>query len=1046
MSRSRWLSSALRGFLLVALLPGTPANAQEQVPLGAGARFVPVGWGFYAAANVGPNSPQMPFLDRLASVYLSAPEVDAARQELSEALPPYSPYGDVIELWDAVSPWLGDEVFLAAPSAAAPSSETANAAFECPQASFLVGAHIRDLEAFAAFAEQLAASLEDQGALQRTQPAPGTDVIVLGGRDGVPAAYAAVYQDYLLVAPDSQTLLAALAADSGGTLAASTAFQDAQARFGARSLAMVFGAEEDQSTTFGGGGVSQQSPSRWVAGGLQLGPESIRVDITSSLRTEALTPAQRDLLAKAPNPLRSLSAVPSSTAFFVGWDNLYALWQTVKESMGEEYQGFRQGAFDETGLDVDADVFDWMTGEFAVFAAPPDASSESLLGSMGLGLLIQAQDPTVAREKLDKIARAAAQVAGGAEPGTEEIAGISFVRLALAGEEALFAQVVDEWLVVTSSRDVAAQTVASIRGDGGLAGQEALQRFRSQTPEQQQMLGFVDVPSLVEITTSGVGAVAPDEAESAERLTRPIRSVGLSVMTTAEVVEAQLVAHVVPTEGTAAPAAPRPRVADEDAPASTRTILIDASRDRDAVWPAGSADFSDRMPTRGVPFLAWLSNLVGVGADWVLQPGQRFGRELAFGPDGDLSVVAPTDEPLVIRVGSAGTYTEEEIADYQQWVACGGRLLLLSDGTTGDERDELARAFGMEVGGTVQGDGLLSQLVPHAMTAGADVLDVSGGTGLLQWGEQVEVLGQLSPQSFLDLNGDGQWEAGEPPAAPALATVRFGRGVVVFLGTTAVVENPDHPLFQAVLRALIPDAPWYGPVVADAFEPDDTAAEARALEPGMESDARSIHVAGDQDWFKVGGEAEYRLAVDIGFPEQSCDLSVAVFGPDGTTEIVATPARYTLPTTGTYFLRVTAATEVAVCRAYTVTAALAEPVRPDAFEDDNSAATARPIAIGQAPQAHTIHRPADEDWVTFSLSAGQRVRIATTTPQCDTLLTLFGPDGATQLAEDDDGGRSFDSALTYVATQPGQYFARARLLFEDDTCESYVFSVEAVGP
>jgi len=121
-----------------------------------------------------------------------------------------------------------------------------------------------------------------------------------------------------------------------------------------------------------------------------------------------------------------------------------------------------------------------------------------------------------------------------------------------------------------------------------------------------------------------------------------------------------------------------------------------------------------------------------------------------------------------------------------------------------------------------------------------------------------------------------------------------------------------------------------------------------------------------------------------------------------------------------------------------VTASLARSqIAPDAFEPDDSPATARELELNGVPQQHTIHVPGDRDWVRFSVQAGARVRLLTRGELCDTVLTLFAPNGAIALVEDDDSGGGGNASMEVVLGESGTYYARVRAYADAATCEAY---------
>ena len=111
---------------------------------------------------------------------------------------------------------------------------------------------------------------------------------------------------------------------------------------------------------------------------------------------------------------------------------------------------------------------------------------------------------------------------------------------------------------------------------------------------------------------------------------------------------------------------------------------------------------------------------------------------------------------------------------------------------------------------------------------------------------------------------------------------------------------------------------------------------------------------------------------------------------------------------------------------------------PDRFEPDDSPRDAKVLALDGSLQLHSIHTGGDVDWVRFDLNARELVQIFTSSPTCDTYLTLYAPDGVTVITEDDDGGYNLDSKAQFTAREAGTYFAAARSFYaEDGTCAAY---------
>jgi S1-C subfamily serine protease len=121
----------------------------------------------------------------------------------------------------------------------------------------------------------------------------------------------------------------------------------------------------------------------------------------------------------------------------------------------------------------------------------------------------------------------------------------------------------------------------------------------------------------------------------------------------------------------------------------------------------------------------------------------------------------------------------------------------------------------------------------------------------------------------------------------------------------------------------------------------------------------------------------------------------------------------------------------------------AQIVGPDAAEPDNTVGQARPLTVGANPQLRSLHSAGDVDWVSIAVGAGQSIVLFTDSPTCDTYLRLFGPDGVTQLAEDDDGGSALSAWIEFTAEEGGTYYGQVSHAVQRGTCRSYYFGVFA---
>jgi|GEM_PF-748716 len=238
-------------------------------------------------------------------------------------------------------------------------------------------------------------------------------------------------------------------------------------------------------------------------------------------------------------------------------------------------------------------------------------------------------------------------------------------------------------------------------------------------------------------------------------------------------------------------------------------------------------------------------------------------------------------------------------------------------------------------------------------------------------------------------------------------------------------------------------APQYGPDAAydlsvtastdcpgDIYEPDDSCNAARDLPTDGARQTRLFCRAGDPDWvkFQASSGATYFIVADNVGPDASPMLSLynacAAPGSWGSGQQI----RWIAPTDGLYYVKAenhnpqnyghTARYDLRV----EMTACAA-----DSYEPDNDIAHANTIEVDGAAQRHQFCPAGDEDWVRFTATASLNYTLATANlgGASDTVLCLFGNDGA-PIACDDDGGGGRASRLTWLAPADGVYYAQAR--------------------
>lgn len=273
----------------------------------------------------------------------------------------------------------------------------------------------------------------------------------------------------------------------------------------------------------------------------------------------------------------------------------------------------------------------------------------------------------------------------------------------------------------------------------------------------------------------------------------------------------------------------------------------------------------------------------------------------------------------------------------------------------------------------------------------------------------------------------------------ALVDLDSSCGVVVSGGRSPVVwQSAVNGLCYAGIQQ---GGPIAGPLTAysltltsatgvvDPFEPDDSCTGARDI---VTDGSRQTHLfpkQGDQDWVKFSVDAGSTFAIFADNATQGTSPIVTVFaGCDQALAGNSLASSGNSPTAAVYYAQVTNQNpnSFGADKRYdlrvTVTACT-----PDTAEPDDSPAAARTSATGQ-PSIHNICPAGDQDWFKLALDAGKTYVLQTSDLAfaADTILTLFAPDGATQLGENDDYGYVSGSRLTFTPQTAGDYFARVR--------------------
>ncbi len=98
----------------------------------------------------------------------------------------------------------------------------------------------------------------------------------------------------------------------------------------------------------------------------------------------------------------------------------------------------------------------------------------------------------------------------------------------------------------------------------------------------------------------------------------------------------------------------------------------------------------------------------------------------------------------------------------------------------------------------------------------------------------------------------------------------------------------------------------------------------------------------------------------------------------------------------------------------------------DEYETDDWYGSATVLSVDGPSQLHIFDEISDQDWMKFQADKGKTYIIETSDlgPDCDTYLILFGTDGTSQLAADDNGGSGVASKIIWECPGTGTYYIR----------------------
>ncbi len=145
-----------------------------------------------------------------------------------------------------------------------------------------------------------------------------------------------------------------------------------------------------------------------VGGSLAFTENGARVDTVAMFDKTKLAPCYQQLFQQAGSTNRALNAVPANTYALFASSNFKGVWDCAMTQMDATTQTQMQSSFTQLkklGVDVEADVISWMTGDFALAVTPGKPIATSVPG-MGVIFLAEAKDQTLVNSKMNNLSAA----------------------------------------------------------------------------------------------------------------------------------------------------------------------------------------------------------------------------------------------------------------------------------------------------------------------------------------------------------------------------------------------------------------------------------------------------------------------------------------------------------------------------------------------------------------------------------------------------------------------------------------------------------------
>jgi len=370
------------------------------------AKMMPADTPFYVGMSL--NLQNQAGYENLKKIYLDNPDVKKA---LDEAKANVTEETSIVFEED-VQPWLGTEAALGVFNI---TQETMSSG---SPPDMLIVVSTRDVKASEAALEKFRAGLaESSGRPFEEGTYQGVTYWFQKAESGSDT-YVAIFNSFVVFTASEETLFGAIdrAKSDGESLADNENFQAAMGELPKNGAFFTFVdwatiadlVAQNATMELSPEQLSQLKAIQSMGMAVTLQPDGVQMDTAIRFDPTKLPESAQAMLNRPASPNTVLTKIPSGALGFYNSSDLRSIWQQIRESLAANPDFEKQLADmqEQTGINLNEDVFGWMTGEFALVLAkvepaqPTDESLPAFNLPLGGYLLIGASDARTAQDKV----------------------------------------------------------------------------------------------------------------------------------------------------------------------------------------------------------------------------------------------------------------------------------------------------------------------------------------------------------------------------------------------------------------------------------------------------------------------------------------------------------------------------------------------------------------------------------------------------------------------------------------------------------------------